>query len=120
MANQQRLQRISEAIKKELAILLQREVKDPRVGFVTLSGIKVSRDLSVADVYVSWLDDHSPDEIASRIKTLQGAAGYLRSALAQRVKLRVMPKLRFHQDDSAQYSIAISQLLKESATRPSD
>jgi len=91
--------RIADLIQHELAILIQTEIKDPRIGMVTLNEVKVSRDLSYADVYFTMLGqtDHE-----SATEALSKAAGFLRSELAKVLTARTTPKLRFHYDDSVE------------------
>ena len=106
-----RLDRINDGIMRELAILIQQKIKDPRVGMVSVTEVKVSRDLSHAKVYVSLL---LPDEkISEGIKALNHAAGFLRYELAQRIDLRFMPVLRFYYDDSSIRSGRIGMLIDE-------
>ncbi len=78
--------------------MLQREIKDPRVGMVTVSGVKVAKDLSFADVYVTFMTLEKEDEVKEALAVLEHASGFLRSMLAKSIKLRVMPRLRFHFD----------------------
>jgi len=94
-----RARRVGDQIQREIAEMLQREVKDPRLGLVTVSSVEVSRDLAHAKVYVTFLDE---DEEASQpaLKALARAAGFLRSGLARRLKLRTVPELRFVLDTS--------------------
>lgn len=93
--------KIVDLLKKELALLIQTEIRDPRVGMVSVTGAKVSRDLAHADVYVTFLGKNSPEEIEESLKALNSAAGYLRSLLAKNINLRSTPKLRFNFDDSS-------------------
>ncbi len=93
--------KIVDLLKKELALLIQTEIRDPRVGMVSVTGAKVSRDLTHADVYVTFLGKTSPEEIEESLKALNSAAGYLRSLLAKNINLRSTPKLRFNFDDSS-------------------
>jgi len=95
-----RTKRVADQIQRDLAVLIQQEVKDPRVGLVTLNAVKVSKDLSYADVYYTCmsLDDAADAKKESR-KILAGAAGFLRSLLAKEMNLRVVPELRFHYDE---------------------
>ena len=95
-----RTQRMADEIQKTLASLLQFELKDPRVGFVTISGVDVSRDMSFADVYVTWMHAESADDCADELKALQGTAGFLRSKLSKQLTTRIVPKLRFKFDES--------------------
>jgi len=86
-------------MQRDLAVLVQRELKDPRLGMVTISGVKVSRDLAFADVYVTFMGiDEVEENIKQGLDVLANAAGFLRSALAKDLKLRVIPNLRFHYD----------------------
>ncbi len=91
-------------MQKEIAIILQREVKDPRVGMATVSGVEVSRDLAYAKVYVTFLnvltENHDPDLVTNGIKALQDASGYIRTLLGKAMRLRVVPELTFAYDNS--------------------
>lgn len=106
-----RLDRIADMLKRELSILIQNEINDPRVGMVSVTDVKVSRDLMHAKVYVSVLQPE--EKIPSAIKALNHAANYLRYQLAQRVELRVMPELRFYYDDSLIRGNRIANLIDE-------
>jgi len=89
-------QRVADFIQRELASVLQSEMRDPRVAMVSINEVRVSRDLGYADLYVSSLQ--AQDEAAQKdvVKALAGAAGYLRTALAKRSTMRTTPRLRFH------------------------
>ena len=110
-----RTDRVGEQIQRELAWLLQREVKDPRVGLVTISEVRVSRDMSYADVYVTLLSTEELDEASPQVqqalKVLQGAAGFLRGAVGRAMKLRTVPQLRFHFDAVAGQSRHLDALI---------
>ncbi len=105
--------KIVDLLKKELALLIQTEIRDPRVGMVSVTGAKVSRDLAHADVYVTFLGKNSADEIEESLKALNSAAGYLRSLLAKNINLRSTPKLRFIFDDSSIRGNYLSRLIDE-------
>ena len=95
-----RTQRVSQEMQKEIAIILQREVKDPRVGMATVSGVEVSRDLAYAKVFVTFLDvlttaPQDPDRIKNGIKALQDASGFIRTLIGKAMRLRVVPELTF-------------------------
>jgi ribosome-binding factor A len=92
-----RARRVGDQIQREIAEMLQREVKDPRLGLVTVSSVDVSRDLAHAKVYVTFLDEEAAQPA---LKALARAAGFLRSGLARRLKLRTVPELRFVLDSS--------------------
>ncbi len=109
-----RTQRVADQIQRELAALIQREVKDPRVGMATVSAVEVSRDLSHAKVFVTILNgDEDQQEITESVKALNNASGFLRSQLGQRMKLRIVPTLRFHFDDSLSRGNYLSNLIDQ-------
>lgn len=99
MANNTRVQRVADQIQKEIAQLIQREMKDPRIGFVTVSSVRVSKDLSYADIFVSVLGKDSAEEAEDSITALKKGAGFLRSQLGRSLNTRQVPQLRFHFDD---------------------
>ena len=109
-----RTQRVADQIQRELAALIQREVKDPRVGMATVSAVEVSRDLSHAKVFVPILNGgEDTQEITESVKALNNASGFLRSQLGQRMKLRIVPTLRFHFDDSLSRGNYLSNLIDQ-------
>ncbi|SFL82322.1 30S ribosome-binding factor RbfA [Marinobacter zhejiangensis] len=97
-----RLDRIGDQIQRELAQMIQREIKDPRLGMVTVNAVKVSRDLGYADIFVSLLTTEELTEESEQVKVslaiLTKSAGYLRGQLGRAMKLRMVPHLRFHFD----------------------
>ena len=103
--------RVAEQIQRELAELVQMEVKDPRVGLVTLTGVEVTQDYAHAKVYFTTLG--SAEQAPQAQIGLQHAAGFLRSQLAHRMKLRVMPQLHFIYDSSVERGVRLSQLIDE-------
>lgn len=106
----QRVDRVAGLLQRELALLIQHEMKDPNIKMVTVSAVKVSRDLSFAKVYVSTLAD--TDEIAKTVQRLNKAAGFLRTKLSQTVQLRATPQLRFVQDFSITEGGRLSSLIE--------
>ncbi len=111
MANQQRLRRVADQIQRELSGLLHAELKDPRVGMITLTGVEVSPDLAHAKVFFTTLGDA---EALARSETgLKRAAGFLRSELGHRLKLRVTPELRFVHDASIEHGLRLSRLIDD-------
>ena len=109
-----RTQRVADQIQRELASLIQREVKDPRVGMATVSAVEVSLDLSHAKVFVTIFNGSEDEqEIAESVKALNSASGFLRSQLGQRMKLRIVPTLRFHYDDSLSRGNYLSNLIDQ-------
>lgn len=111
MANQQRLRRVADQIQRELSGLLRAELKDPRVGMITLTGVEVSPDLAHAKIFFTTLGD---SEGLARTETgLRRAAGFLRSELGHRLKLRVTPELRFVHDASVERGVRLSRLIDD-------
>lgn len=106
-----RVGRVGEQLKKELSGLIQTELKDPRVGFVTVTGVEVTNDLSQAKVYLSVLGDDQQKE--DTLKALMKANGFLRSELGKRIRLRHTPELIFKFDTSIEYGSRIEKLLDE-------
>jgi len=87
--------KVADLIQRELAILIQREVKDPRIGMVTVNEASVSRDLAFADIYFTVLPAENTGEVE---EILNQAGGFLRSELAKTLNTRTTPRLRFHYD----------------------
>jgi len=104
-----RTRRVGEQLQRELAALIRDEVRDPRVGMVSVSAVEVSRDLSHAKVYVSKLGEQ--EDITELLKVLEGAAGYLRHLLGQTLKMRHVPQLHFKHDHSLQDGARLSALI---------
>ncbi|MBS4098239.1 MAG: 30S ribosome-binding factor RbfA [Sulfuricella sp.] len=104
-----RPRRVAEQIQRELAELIRLEVKDPRVGMVTLTGVDVTPDYAHAKVYFTLLG--GSEQAAAVSAGLERAAGFLRSQLAQRIKLRVTPLLHFVHDSSVENGSHLSQLI---------
>jgi ribosome-binding factor A len=100
-----RTDRVGDQIQRDLATLIQREIKDPRLGMVTISHVKVSKDLGYADIYFTVLaigEQSEAEAIKSARTVLNNAAGFLRTELSRGIKLRVMPQLRFHFDETVE------------------
>ena len=106
-----RVGRVGEQIKKELSVLIQSELKDPRIGFVTITGVEVPNDLAQAKVYLSVLGDEEQKQ--NTLLALEKANGFLRSELGKRVRLRHTPVLIFKFDESIAYGSHIEKLLGE-------
>ena len=107
-----RTERVGEEIQKELARLLQFEIRDPRVGMVTITDVKVSPDLRLARVYYSLLGDDSEQQRQETLKGLMAARGFMRHQLTA-LRLRYLPELQFHYDASGAYAIRIGTLLNQ-------
>ncbi len=91
--------KVADFIRDELARIIQLEMRDPRVGsFVSVNDVRVSRDLSYAEIYVSSLQANTDEEKQALVDVLNKASGYFRSTLAKRHKMRTTPKPRFHYD----------------------
>ena len=103
-----RPQKLGDLIQRELSELLQRELRDPRVGMITLTGVDVSPDLSHAKVFFTILDKQKLDDAREGLKR---AAGFLRSQLAKRIKLYTTPELRFEYDESVERGDRLSRLI---------
>jgi ribosome-binding factor A len=101
--------RVAEQIQRELADLVRMEVKDPRVGMVTLTGVEVAADYGHAKVFFTLLGDVSQVEAAT--EGLNHAAGYLRRELGRRIKLRTIPQLHFTFDTSVERGMRLSRLI---------
>ncbi|HEV3008694.1 MAG TPA: 30S ribosome-binding factor RbfA [Burkholderiales bacterium] len=103
-----RPQKLGDLIQRELSELLQRELRDPRVGMITLTGVDVSPDFSHAKVFFTVLD---PQKLEEARVGLKRAAGFLRSQLAKRIKLYTTPELRFEYDESVERGDRLSRLI---------
>ena len=103
--------RIADQIQRELAEVIRLEVRDPRIGMVTLTGVELSRDQSHAKVFFTTLGPESAAEDAA--EGLQRAAGFLRSELAHRLTTRKVPELHFHFDESVERGVRLSRLIDE-------
>lgn len=113
-----RTQRVGEQIQQEIAALLQREVKDPRVGMVTCTGVEVSRDFAYAKVFVTLLGkDDDTAKIKETISVLNHAAGYLRTMLAKVIQIRTVPQLRFVYDESVVKGHRLQNLIDAAVAR---
>jgi ribosome-binding factor A len=106
-----RKERVQEAIKQEVSSIIHDELKDPRVGFVTVTKVEMSLDLRYAKVYVSVLGKQDTDK--STFKALDSAKGYIRKILAQRLKMRFVPVIMFKEDHSVEYSVYIAKKIDE-------
>ena len=115
MANA-RQARLADQIQRELAELVRLEVRDPRVGLVTFTGVELSRDGSHAKVFFTALGPASGAETAR--EGLQRAAGFLRSELAHRLTTRGVPELHFHYDESVERGVRLARLIDEAVNPP--
>lgn len=113
MATSSRAARVADQIQRDLAVVLQREMKDPRLGIVTVSAVDVSSDLQNAKVFVTFLGKDDADEISAGVEVLSNAAGFLRSQLAKSIRMRSVPALRFFYDKSLSEGAKMSSLISQ-------
>ncbi|MBI3755088.1 MAG: 30S ribosome-binding factor RbfA [Deltaproteobacteria bacterium] len=106
-----RPERVGEEIRKEIAVMLFEEIHDPRIGFVTITKVAVSKDLRQAKVYFSIMG--SNEEKKKTTEGLQSASGYLKREIGKRLKLRYFPDIVFKFDDSLEYASRIEEIIKE-------
>lgn len=113
-----RAQRIGDQMQRELAQLILREVKDPRVsGLVTVTAVEVSRDASHAKVFITVMGaEIDAESIRLSVKVLNNASGFLRMQLGKAMKLRSVPNLRFHYDESVIRGAQLSALIERAVT----
>jgi ribosome-binding factor A len=105
-----RLDRVNQLVKEEISLLLQRELKDPRLGFVTVTDVEVAKDLRTAKVYVSVLG--TEDQWRGSLAALESARGFIRNWLAPRLRMRSVPHLTFHPDRSMAHAAHIQTVLE--------
>jgi ribosome-binding factor A len=106
-----RVNRVGEQMKKELGDIISRKIKDPRIGFVTVTDVQVTGDLQQAKVYISVLGDEEQRE--NTLKGLAKAKGFIRTEIGQRIRLRKTPELIFEFDESMAYGNRINTLIHE-------
>lgn len=106
-----RLDRVNHLLKEEISLLLQRELKDPRLGFVTVTEVETAKDLRVAKVFVSVLGDESAWRAS--LQALASARGFIRNWLRQHLDLRVTPELDFRPDRSMEHAARMQELFKQ-------
>lgn len=107
-----RTQRIGDQMQRELADLIRREVKDPRVGLVTITAVDVSRDLGHAKVYITVMGQDDAESVKQSLKALNSAASFLRLHLGRAMQLRSVPQLHFHFDESVGRGVHLSALIE--------
>ena len=106
-----RYEKVAEAIKEEVSNIIHDELKDPRLGFITVTRAELTHDLRCAKIFFSVLG--SEEEQAKSKKALDSAVGFIRRLIAQRIQLRFAPEISFKEDKSGEYSIGIQQVLDE-------
>jgi ribosome-binding factor A len=113
-----RIERVNEVIKEVLSEIVMNEVKDPRVGLVTIVGVRVTHDLSSAKVLFSVMGDE--EQRAATLKILKGASRFMRRVLVRQLDVKVAPELHWVYDDSLDRAFRIEQVLKETGAPPKD
>jgi ribosome-binding factor A len=111
-----RLDRVNQLIKEEVSLLLQRELKDPRLGFVSVTDVETSKDLRTAKVFVSVLG--GDEQWKASMAALASARGFVRNWLRQHLDLRVTPEIDFRPDHSMEHAARIQALLKDLGDPP--
>lgn len=105
-----RAQRVSDLLREEIAEIVMKKVKDPRLGFLTITGVTITDDLKIAKVYVSILKG---EERETTLDVLNSAKGFIRGEIAKRVRMKTIPSLEFRIDESIEYGDRIDRLLKD-------
>ncbi|MDH5189794.1 MAG: 30S ribosome-binding factor RbfA [Gammaproteobacteria bacterium] len=109
-----RSRRVGEQLQRDLALLIQNEIKDPRLGMVTVSAVEVSRDMAYAKVYIMM--SGADDETKASLGILNKAAGFLRHTLSKSTNMRTMPKLQFYHDKTMEHGANLSALIEHAVT----
>jgi len=115
-----RTQRVADYLQRELAALIQHEVRDPRVGMVNITGVNVSRDLGYAKVYYTVLGCESREDASESTEVLNKAAGFLRSQMSRDSNMRRLPQLRFYFDSSVGQGRHMEDLIRRAADADRD
>jgi ribosome-binding factor A len=105
-----RSQRVGDLIREEVADIIMYRLKDPRIGFVTVTGVDMSPDMKIAKVYVSIL---KPEDRELTLEILNSSKSFIRSLLAKRLRMKFIPAVEFRFDSSIEYGYKIDKLLKE-------
>lgn len=103
--------RVGDFVRDEIASIIQKQMRDPRVGMVMVNEVSVSRDLSWADVYITSMDAQTEEERTELIGILNKASGYFRTELAKRHRMRTTPKPRFHYDEAVERGPRLEALI---------
>ena len=111
-----RVKRVAEAIKEEASLTITQKLADPRLGFVTVTRVKISRDLRDAVIYISILGGTS--ERSKALHALADAAGFIKRGIGDRLELRFTPNIRFEFDEGIDKSIRVAELLRQASEEP--
>lgn len=106
-----RAERVGEQMKQEIMDIVNNKVKDPRVGFLTITDVELTNDLSHAKVYLTVLG--SKKEVDNTFKVLEKAKGFIKSELGSRMRLRIIPDLTFEYDESIEYGNKIERMIQD-------
>lgn len=112
--------RVADFIRAELAAIVHKDMRDPRVALLSITDVRVRADLSMADVYVSSLATAEPAARGELVEVLNRAAGFLRRRVAGRQGLRATPRFRFHYDDLVESAPRMEALINAAVARPGD
>lgn len=116
-----RTERVAQQVQQEIAMILQRDFKDPRVGWVTVSAVEVSKDLAYVKVFVTLLgQEDQKDKIDETIEILNKAKGFFRSEIGKRMRLRIVPEVKFEYDNSLVTGIEMSRKVDEAINHDKD
>lgn len=108
-----RVQRVADFLRRELSSLIQQQLRDPRLGMVSITDVEVSKDLAHARVFVTILGCDSIEQAQDSVDVLNNASGFLRSEIARMLTMRVAPALKFIFDDSVQRGVQMSSLIDQ-------
>ncbi|MCU4676745.1 30S ribosome-binding factor RbfA [Catenovulum sp. 2E275] len=107
-----RAERVAQQIQKDVAQILQRDLKDPRIGMVTVSAVEVSKDLAYAKIFISALLQED-EKAQAAVKQLNESAPFVRSVLAKSMRMRVVPSIKFYLDTSVNEGLRMSKLVDD-------
>lgn len=105
-----RTDKVAQAIKKEIGRIIQDELNDPRLGFITIMGVEVTKDLRIAKIYFSVMG--SPEQKDKAKEAIESATGFIRRLIGQRLALRFVPEIIFRLDDSVEYSFDMAKKIE--------
>lgn len=111
MSNQLRIEKLQELIKQETSKIILMDIKDPRIGFVTVTSVKMSGDLREAKIFVSIFGND--EQLKSSLEGLKSALGFIRTEIGKRIRMKFVPEISFALDNSLNYSEHIQKLLNQ-------
>lgn len=106
-----RVDKVAEAIRQEVSVIIHDRLKDPRLGFVTVTRAEMTADLRLAKIYFSVLGNE--EDYKKTKEALDSAMGFIRRLIAERINLRIAPEIMFFEDHSSEYSVRIEEVLNE-------